>query len=597
MPIPKWEERWPGRLDFEFQALRDAGIPFDRNEAAWEKGILKLRLQLDIHGREVPATATFPDLYPDFRVRVDAASLDLSHHQSPFGGNLCLLGRRGDQWQPSMTLAHLLGEPLRRVLATGKSGADPATHNWEDPQAEPYSAYYEYFPGSAVFVDGSWEIPAEIRSGTLLCGLLLPGRIANVELKDGSSFPVVRCAVLEVRGPDGGVIVEADPAFREIYPSTFEARWYRRDAPLDAEQPRPAFAEAEAVLPRQLVTTWPSVPAEIGTAKLVGILFPEETGHRRTGEGWVFGLLHERKVKTKKQGRRGRRSGDGTTSRAFYARPVYAGRGDLSLRIPSLHPLRDKTMAAFGLGSLGAPAALEFARGGVGELRILDGDFVDAGPTVRWPLGLPTVGANKALTLHQLLREHYPYTHVRSYPYYLGHPPGNRPSDEATLNEMLEGASLVFDATAELDTQRLLSRIARERGIPYVSVNGKPGGWGGMVFRHLPGVTGGCHECLLWSLQEGGPIPNPPSDDATGVQPRGCGDVTFTGTSFDMTTLALEGVRKAVGTLAAPEGGYPDGDWDVAVVSLRSPDGSMRPPHWEVFKLDPDPRCRLCRSA
>ncbi len=597
MPAPRWEARWPGRLEYELQALRGAGIPYERDEAAWDAGVLKLHLRLDIHGQEIPATASYPEFYPDFRVRVDAEPLGLTHHQSPFGGNLCLLGRRGDQWQPEMTLAKILGEPLRRLLATGAEGADPTIHSWEDPQAEPFSAYYEYLPGSVVFVDGSWSVPDDVRYGKLVCGFLSAGKVPGFTLADGGAFPIIRCAVLEVQDSTGQTVAELDSKLRALYTSTFSARWIRLSSPVESPASGAAFEEARRVLPSRLISTWEPIPAEGGVARFLGILFPEETGHRSTGEGWVFAVHHQRRVKAKKTGRRGPGNAAQTSeSCSFYARPMYVGQEDLSLRIPALRPLHDKTVAAFGLGSLGAPAVLELARGGVGELRILDGDIIDAGPTVRWPLGLQMVGENKALTIHHFLREHYPYTRVRSYPQYLGLPGGDR-SDEAVLSEMLDGASLIFDVTAELDAQRFLSRAAQERGIPYVSVNGKPGGWGGIVFRHLPGVTRGCHECLLWSLQDGGPIPNPPADDATGVQARGCGDVTFTGTSFDMTTLALEGVRKAVGTLCGPEGGYPDGDWDVAVISFRYPDGTIRPPSWEVFKLDSDPRCDLCRGT
>jgi molybdopterin/thiamine biosynthesis adenylyltransferase len=598
VPAPKWEERWPGRLEYELQALRAAGVSYERDEEAWEHGILKLGLTLDLNGRRVSATATFPAYYPDFRVRVDAEPLGVGHHQNPLSGNLCLLGRSGDVWQPkSMNLAYLLGEQLERLLTTEEEGRDFVTPDWEDPQAEPYSAYYPYFPNGAVLVDGGWEISRSVDHGKLICGFLPPGDVTSVTLKDDTSFPLIRCAVLKVYNPAGQVIAEADAALREIYTSTFEARWIRRNSPLQSEDPKPAFTDAKRILRPQLLTAWKGITVEGGVAKLLGILFPEETGHRLTGEGWVFAVLHERKLKQKNRGRSRKASTGVTTSRFAFCRAIYAGREDLALRIPSLRPLRTKTIAAFGLGTLGAPAALEFARAGVGELRILDGDFIDAGPTVRWPFGLSMVGAQKTQLLHSVLREHYPYTRVKSYSLAIGGAIPSDASEDDVMNQMLDGASLIFDASAEMDLQRLLARTAREREIPYVSVVGKPGGWGGVVFRHLPGVTRGCDQCLLWSLQDGGPIPNPPADDdESAVQGRGCGDVTFTGTSFDMTTLALDGVRKAIGTLTAGEGGYPDGDWDVAVIALRNSDGSPRPPSWEVFTLDRDPRCG-CEEA
>ena len=69
-------------------------------------------------------------------------------------------------------------------------------------------------------------------------------------------------------------------------------------------------------------------------------------------------------------------------AKVFYASPT-----DLFTRIPELKPLREKTVAVFGLGCLGAPSVLEFARAGVECIRLVDFDVVDPATGVRWPLG------------------------------------------------------------------------------------------------------------------------------------------------------------------------------------------------------------------
>ena len=346
--------------------------------------------------------------------------------------------------------------------------------------------------------------------------------------------------------------------------------------------------------------------------RALGILFPEETAHRVSGWGWVFGMQHL-VPEIMRTGRGGnKRVRTGTRAHSYYARAVYAGRDDLALRVPALAPLRRHTVAVFGLGSLGAPAAIELARAGVGKLHLLDGDHIDAGPTVRWPLGLASVGGWKAATLEEFIKHHYPFTQVRSWNHQLGMPRLDQPFDGEVIDGMLDGASLLLDATAEMDTQRLLSRTAMERRIPYVAVVGKPGGWGGMIFRHVPGSTAGCWQCLHHALQEdengesmqagpktgpGQQIPNPAADPAPGPQGRGCGDVTFTGAGFDMATLALDAVRKVAGTLCGPASGYPDGDWDVAIVSFRGNDGAAVEPTWRVFTLQRNPACAVCQAA
>jgi molybdopterin/thiamine biosynthesis adenylyltransferase len=49
--------------------------------------------------------------------------------------------------------------------------------------------------------------------------------------------------------------------------------------------------------------------------------------------------------------------------------------------------MQAKRVGVVGLGALGAPVVLELAKNLTGELRILDGDHVDAGTIVRWPVG------------------------------------------------------------------------------------------------------------------------------------------------------------------------------------------------------------------
>ena len=71
-----WVERWPDRVDFELRALEDAGIPYQRDDAAWQKGVLRLVLRPVIGGQTLDLFAEFPDAYPYFRFEVYAPALD-----------------------------------------------------------------------------------------------------------------------------------------------------------------------------------------------------------------------------------------------------------------------------------------------------------------------------------------------------------------------------------------------------------------------------------------------------------------------------------------------------------------------------------------
>lgn len=287
-------------------------------------------------------------------------------------------------------------------------------------------------------------------------------------------------------------------------------------------------------------------------------------------------------------------------STIYLARAGRAGADDILVRTPELRVLREKTLCVFGLGCLGAPSTLEFARAGVGELRIVDHDFVDPGTAGRWPLGLSACGLPKAKVLEEFISRNYPSTRVMPVVHLIGgvrDPKGGVPSDLDVLKTVTEGASAIYDATAEVGVQHYLSHLARSLGIPYIGVVGTYGGWGGKIVSIVPDRTAGCWMCYRYAFDDG-TIPEPPSDPKGEVQPLGCGDVTFTGAGFDMSLIALSGVRMAVSVLCGgADGSYPPADWDVMTMSLRTEDGRHIAPAFREYKLLKHVDCPYCNNS
>jgi hypothetical protein len=157
---------------------------------------------------------------------------------------------------------------------------------------------------------------------------------------------------------------------------------------------------------------------------------------------------------------------------------------------------------------------------------------------------------------------------------------------------MLDGVDLLYDATAELTVNRVLSKLAAERGIPYILVAGTPGMWGGRVVRVLPKEDKGCWACYRYATEEG-VIPSPIFDAKNGqVAPEGCRAPTFSGTNFDALEISMAGVRMAVSTLMeGVHGGYPSINWDIAVINLRDKFGAVIPPQWTTHHLLRHPKC------
>lgn len=271
-----------------------------------------------------------------------------------------------------------------------------------------------------------------------------------------------------------------------------------------------------------------------------------------------------------------------------------AGRVDLTSRVPELLGLQQKKIAIVGNGALGGPSAIEFARAGLGELRLLDCDYVDPPTVVRWPLGLRSSGKTKVEILKEFIEQNYPYTHVKDFLHGVGYTreKPDQPHDLLVLKQLIDGVDLVYDATAEVGINHLLSDLAAEYKLPYLCVSTTYGAWGGRLIRVRPkGRTSGCWMCHQWAIRTG-LIPIPRSDPKGELQPAGCAELTFTGSGFDITSIALEGVRLAIGTMqSGVADGYPDVDWDVAVINLRDETGRITVPQWEVVALERHPSC------
>jgi hypothetical protein len=581
-----WWERYPERLTAELEALERNGIRYERDPEAESQGVMRLRLWYPLStGAELYLVATFPDNYPFFRFEVEAPDLDLPYHQHARAGNLCLLPRTTDLWHPSSDrLGDILRSQLERVLALGgQQVASPEISEQEEHQAEPYSDYYDYIPGAILLTDSSWSISQRAQYGDLHIGL------------ETLSSPI-RGAILEVTDEQGNIVAKTPEELARNYHFSIKARWARFNTPPSA---RLTAAEIyQSVRENDLRGIDLKESIQGGKIAIKGVLFPEEIRWRgvadRTGDGWLFVVRFEQERPSQKKRDRNRSLVASPENSYGLVRAGRAGRSDLSVRIPELAPLAQCCIAQFGLGCLGAPSSLEFARAGLGELRILDHDFVEPGSVVRWPIGLTAAGHLKVAKLLETISFNYPYTKVVGRNWKIGATYDPRRHESDILAEMLDGADLVYDSTAEYGVQLFLSSLAAERRIPYIGVQSTAGAWGGVVVRIRPNMTEGCWQCFQWKYGE--LIPKPAFDEkGDQVQPAGCADPTFTGANFDLMQVAMMGVRSAVSTLCGgQEAAYPEMDWDVAVLDLRDSSGQAIAPTWQLFTLNKDPRCETC---
>jgi len=551
-----WWEKYPGLLDAEYDRLKEIGAQFEEREDEKAAGSLVLDIAYPTGGQSLRLEARFPDTYPYTRPEVYAPDLRLQHHQNPFERNLCVIGRRSENWTPQMSLADLIKDQIPKVTAANE-GVDLGP-DVEERQGEPVTTFFQFQPDSLVFIDGAWRRPLEATAGDATIAVVRKGDLLRAQvasLRAGNevfSVPEARALLQDAK----------------IHP----ARWVHLSEPI--------LERDAATFDRVLRERVPALNAKRFPYGLDLILvgFPEEHGHRQKGQGWI--LLVREKVQAKGSINRDR----------FRLLPVHRiGRSDFAVRVPVFESLQEKEVTVFGLGCVGAPIAIELAKGGIGNLFGVDHDTVDGASTARWPLGIAAAGRFKLAAIGDFIGSHYPYTSFDGVAYRVGSipQPGDKIRDSKILPEIFSNSDLVIDATAELGIQRLLSDFALEYDIPYVVAHSTNGGYGGQLVRLKKGTTG-CLNCLRWHQVEG-TIDEPPFLAGDWSQPAGCAAPTFVGSSWDLQEVSLAAVRIATTTLL---GG--DQPWDVAILRLVDHEGRPCPPHWTTFSLPIHAKCSPC---
>jgi hypothetical protein len=567
-----WQVRFPGRLEHELADFAERGLDFSVDaERLDADGHVVIVGSLLHAGEEIPLEVVYPDLFPWMRPEVYAKGLNLARHQNPYEGNFCLLDRSSRAWKPSYTAAWLVAEKVPFLLDL--LAADLETmRDAESPQGEPASTYFIGTAGTTVFIPAEMLIlPADARAGA--------GRIAVAPF-EGPNLGL-RGAIAELVEKRGSKKTKTLATFDETLQKRFAGprlpfRWVRLTELPTENSPAALLAAIEAAQPGFGTPRWETVSG--GAVAIVAAVFKEEVRQGEEEDAWLFVV---------------RARTDEGVSDPYIVRGERLSRSDLELRLPAHVRLGERCVALAGLGALGGELAIELAKAGLGRLRGLDFDTVEAGTIVRWPAGLTTVGRLKAGYLNERMLVDYPYTAFEPVLMQIGGSARSGPQDQSELEVLetfLSEADLLIDATAEIGVQQALATLAAERGVPALFVSATEGARGGLVARIDP-AEGGCWMCLQLAL-DSGKIPAPARAEATSVQPRGCSDVTYAGASFDLLPIVAQAARVATTSLSSDiplEGSF------VFVCSL--PGDELSPPEWSTHSLDRHSDCPICSKG
>lgn len=228
-------------------------------------------------------TVVCPPGFPIMPPAVHAPDLGMRHHQNPVDGQLCLLARPTQNWQPEWHLAGLLDRQLAKTIATGRS--EDAGIDFEEDQGEPASLYFEYEPGAGVLLDTEIANYASSGSGSFqyhVAPIPVPG--------DGTSLTRLLAVIGSVEVDHSGSMMapaELGQAFGSFQPVEGRGRWTFVDSPPEERHPDELWRLTQPQVSHSRPTKGGAGSYQFDLRALV---FPEEHGHRRTGIGWLFVL-------------------------------------------------------------------------------------------------------------------------------------------------------------------------------------------------------------------------------------------------------------------------------------------------------------------
>jgi ubiquitin-protein ligase len=568
-----WPSVWKERVDWEIDALRRAGVlnTVEQNAKTCE---CVLSLSYPWNGEKLDLTVSFPPYYPIVRFEVQATRVDLPHHQGPQGGNLCLLN--WSKWRSDDTVLSLLESQLTKVMVAGNTEDREEARALEELQAEPNSHYIQYLAQSVGLIEDQL-IPQNLADRGFFSA-----KVGLRKLGDLRQFCIGVTGV-----DDTGIATISFEHLSEV--PTSRCRWFRFPAKLSSLDARGCFEALSGLYPELKTPQW-TIRQPNASLELIGVAFKEETSWR--DEGWSFGFLLREAV-TLPGFRKGK-----VLSRDSYIRPNRVGRDTMFMRAPELKSLEGKNVALAGVGCIGAPVAISLSQAGLGSLRMMDDDVLEAATAVRWPLGVAYAGTTKVAALGSFIKQNYPYTDISLFTNRIGGIPTAGGTSLAMMEKFLNGADVIVDATGDQHASRILSREAKLRSIPHIILASTPGGWGGTIGIFSPTV-GGCFECFLHSMRADCPpeyrIPVAPSDPNVAsdtVQAPGCAAPTFTASGFDVAQVSMSATRAIVSLLCEGDvKGYPSLEYGIMILELRDADGKAILPRWSRYQLHRHPQC------
>lgn len=121
---------------------------------------------------------------------------------------------------------------------------------------------------------------------------------------------------------------------------------------------------------------------------------------------------------------------------------------------------KDAKITVIGCGGIGGETIEMLARMGIGELVLVDKDAYDLSNLNRQTLAtIADLGLSKSDVAAEKVRLINPYVKVTTF---------NEPVDQTNIEKVIGDSDIVIDALDNVLTRVIVSRAAKEKGIPYI---------------------------------------------------------------------------------------------------------------------------------
>lgn len=572
-----WWQRWPELLRAELDAFAARGAATSIVHQA--HGVLMLKVDWPRGDAVIPLYVGYSPFHPHCRPQVSAPEMEDQRHRNAINGGLCLIAQGNGMWDQRELAADLIEVQLDRIFEANALRAEDAWGAAGAVEENVPDAILPHFAGTS-------EDMSAVLFGSIAVYPSAPAGPADFVIQfrtdQGARGPFE--AVLEQCRPLDGPWLAQKFTVPGATAKTqrISGRWIRLSVAPGAS-PMDILANVEAKIDQlSLIDRRYAALKMAPTADfhITAVRFEDELAYGPQGRGETCLFVVSRRQRSK------------SPVSARFVRGFQIGDRH-NERLPVAKTLSNKRALLIGCGGIGGFAALELARAGIGNLHVVDFDILEPGNSVRWPLGRPFWGFDKAAALFWFIKTNYPWTEVTGWRLRVGETIGApnqvsllKDNQREQLQKLVVEADIVIDTSASDECQFAIAALCRDLGRPLVVGYATEGVAGGIVARFRP-ERPGCFVCLHNHWSEG-TIPLPPIDTNGSLVPLGCNEPTFTGGAFDLQEVSLEVVRSAVGLLA-PDDRDP-GDWDWSSLDLRN--GELRIlPTWQYGMIAPRTGC------